>query len=54
MGTADNFEIRFKLEGPIFQSGIPLLDTISALQEFHSIVDKAYKTLSLKVYIFSN
>lgn len=34
--------INFKLEGPIFNTGIPLLETITALQEFHSIVDRAY------------
>ena len=34
--------VKFKLEGPMFQDGIPLLETINALQEFHLIVDKAY------------
>ncbi|MBI4766686.1 MAG: hypothetical protein HY787_19170 [Deltaproteobacteria bacterium] len=42
MEANDNLEIKFRLEGPIFQTGIPLLETIVALQEFHFIIDKAY------------
>lgn len=34
--------VQFKIEGPVFKKGIPLLEVTSALQEFHFILDKSY------------
>jgi len=38
----ENTIVKFKLEGPLFEDGIPLLEVVTTLQEFHSIVDRAY------------
>ena len=34
--------VQFKIEGPVFKKGIPLLEVTTALQEFHFIIDKSY------------
>jgi len=34
--------VQFKIEGPSFENGIPLLDVTFALQEFQWILDKSY------------
>ncbi len=43
--------VRFKIEGPVFKKGVPLLEVTTALQEFHFILDKAYlvKTKQVKM-----
>lgn len=39
-------DIQFKIEGPAFNKGIPLLEITTALHEFHYILDKSYLTKS--------
>ena len=34
--------VQFKIEGPAFKKGVPLLEVTTALQEFHFILDKSY------------
>lgn len=34
--------IQFKIEGPAFKNGLPLLEITTALQELHYILDKSY------------
>lgn len=38
----EKIDIEFRIDGPKLKETIPLLEVITALQEFHTIIDKSY------------
>ncbi len=46
MKVQETHKVVFRITGPDYDDGFPLLESVRALQEFQNIIDKAYMSLS--------
>jgi len=45
MGNREVIDVTFKMDGPLLKESIPVIEVITAIQEFHFLIDKAYLTM---------
>jgi len=45
MQEIQQLNVTFKVEGPLLEKSIPVLEVITAIQESHFLIDKSYLTM---------
>ena len=45
MGNREVIDVTFKMDGPLLKESIPVIEVITAIREFHFLIDKAYLTM---------